>query len=108
MNIVRPLLVAGAVSITPTAWAQDKAQVAHGKTLVEANCAPCHGVGLTGRSSHPSAPEFRTLSMLYPIASLEEALAEGISTGHPDMPEFVASPEQIGAIIAYIGSLGGQ
>ncbi|TGW04964.1 cytochrome c, partial [Mesorhizobium sp. M2D.F.Ca.ET.145.01.1.1] len=34
-----------------------------------------------------------------------EALAEGISTGHPDMPEWIASPDQIDAIIAYINTL---
>lgn len=34
-----------------------------------------------------------------------EALAEGIVTGHPDMPAFTFSPTQIGAIIAYIKSL---
>jgi mono/diheme cytochrome c family protein len=39
---------------------------------------------------------------------LEEALAEGISTGHPDMPEFIFEPDQIEAILAYIGSLKGK
>lgn len=108
MPMLRFLLVVGLVSITPAAWAQDDAQVARGKTLLEANCARCHAIGLTDKSTHPSAPAFRTLSRLYPVESLEEALAEGISTGHPDMPVFVASPEQIGAIVAYIGSVGGQ
>ena len=108
MQILRSFLVAGLVSMAPTAWAQEKVEVARGKALVESNCARCHAIGLTDKSTHPDAPEFRTLSQLYPIESLEEALAEGISTGHPDMPEFVASPEQIGAIIAYIGSLGDQ
>ncbi|WP_363215773.1 hypothetical protein [Mesorhizobium sp.] len=56
-------------------------------------------------SSHPDAPELRKLSQRYRLTDLEEALAEGISTGHPDMPEWVASPDQIEAIIAYIGSL---
>ena len=79
--------------------------ISHGKALVEANCARCHAVGRTDKSSHPDAPAFRTLSQRYPIADLEEALAEGISTGHPDMPEWVANPDQIEAIIAYIGSL---
>ncbi|AZO41807.1 c-type cytochrome [Mesorhizobium sp. M7D.F.Ca.US.005.01.1.1] len=77
----------------------------HGKALVEVNCARCHAIGETDKSSHPDAPAFRTLSKRYPITDLEEALAEGISTGHPDMPEWVASPDQIEAIIAYISSL---
>jgi mono/diheme cytochrome c family protein len=77
----------------------------HGKALVEVNCARCHAVGKTDKSSHPDAPPFRSLSKRYPITDLEEALAEGISTGHPDMPEWIASPDQIEAIIAYISSL---
>jgi mono/diheme cytochrome c family protein len=79
--------------------------VARGEALVRTNCSPCHAVGLTDKSPHPDAPAFRTLSERYPIADLAEALAEGISTGHPDMPEFVATPDQIDAIIAYIRSL---
>lgn len=79
--------------------------LSHGKALVEANCARCHAVGRTDKSRHPDAPAFRTLSQRYPITDLEEALAEGISTGHPDMPEWVASPKQIEAILTYIQSL---
>ena len=42
---------------------------------------------------------------MYPVESLEEALAEGISTGHPTMPEFRLDPGQIGDVIAYLKSL---
>lgn len=79
--------------------------IAHGRALVEVNCARCHAVGQTDVSNHPDAPELRKLSQRYRLTDLEEALAEGISTGHPDMPEWVASPDQIEAIIAYLGSL---
>lgn len=99
------LLLAAMLLAVPQARAQDNSLSSHGKTLVEGNCAGCHAVGEEGTSPHPDAPPFRTLHLRYPIESLAEALAEGISTGHPDMPEFVASPDQIGAIIAYIGSL---
>jgi mono/diheme cytochrome c family protein len=99
------LLLAAMLLAVPQARAQDNSLFSHGKTLVESNCAGCHAVGEEGASPHPDAPPFRTLHLRYPIESLAEALAEGISTGHPDMPEFVASPDQIGAIIAYIGSL---
>jgi len=94
------LAVAGAIS---PAGAQPA--VAHGKAIVETNCARCHAIGTKGESTHADAPPFRTLSSRYPIDALEEALAEGISTGHPDMPQFVATPEQIKAIIAYITSI---
>ena len=76
-----------------------------GRALVEANCARCHAIGNLDASGHPDAPPFRTLSQRYPLEALEEAFAEGISTGHPDMPEFVATPDQIAAILDYIGGL---
>ncbi|WP_237684318.1 c-type cytochrome [Pseudaminobacter soli (ex Zhang et al. 2022)] len=85
--------------------APDAAGVANGKALVEANCGRCHAIGPADKSPHPQALPFRTLSKRYPIEALEEALAEGIFTGHPEMPEFQATPEQIGEIIAYIKTL---
>jgi cytochrome c len=75
MHIFRSVLVYGLVFMASTASAQDNAQVAHGKALVENNCARCHAIGQTDKSTHPNAPEFRTLSRLYPIESLEETLA---------------------------------
>ncbi len=79
--------------------------VALGKALVETNCARCHAVGADDASTHPEAPPFRDLQKRYPLDALEEAFVEGIAVGHPDMPLFIASPEQIEAIIDYIGTL---
>jgi mono/diheme cytochrome c family protein len=98
-----PALAAMLLASVPPAMADGVTD--RGKALVEVNCARCHAIGETDKSSHPDAPAFRTLSKRYPITDLEEALAEGISTGHPDMPEWVASPDQIAAIIAYISSV---
>jgi mono/diheme cytochrome c family protein len=41
----------------------------------------------------------------YPIESLGEALAEGISTGHADMPVFQLRPEQIHDLLSYLKTL---
>ena len=98
-------IAVAAVFFAFPAWAGDSSQISYGKRLVEGNCARCHAVGTAGVSTHPDAPPFRLLHLRYPLEDLQEALAEGISTGHPDMPEFVATPDQIDAIIAYIGSL---
>ncbi len=89
----------------PAAALAEDAQVAHGRALVETNCARCHAIGLDDESTHPEAPAFRTLSERYPLDALEEAFVEGITTGHPDMPEFVATPDQIGAIISFLDTL---
>jgi cytochrome c len=76
-----------------------------GKALITANCSRCHAIGTEGDSPHPEAPPFRTLSSRYPIDSLQEALAEGIVSGHPDMPIFVFSPQDVEAIILYLESI---
>ena len=76
-----------------------------GKTFVQANCAQCHAVGPDGASPLAIAPPFRTLHRRYPVESLQEALAEGIVTGHPTMPQFRLDPDQIAGVIAYLKSL---
>ena len=76
-----------------------------GEALLIANCARCHAVGRSGVSPHPQAPAFRTLSRRFKVEGLAEALAEGISTGHPDMPEFVFEADEVGAIIDYLKSI---
>jgi cytochrome c len=89
-----------------TAYAQQAGpDLARGQALVTKQCASCHAVGRSGASPHETAPAFRTLSQRYKIEALEEALAEGLSSGHPDMPEFVFEADDVGAIIAYLNSI---
>jgi cytochrome c len=76
-----------------------------GQTFVQTNCAGCHAVGRTGESPLPIAPPFRTLHTRYPVENLAEALAEGITTGHPSMPEFRLDAAQINDVIAYLKTL---
>jgi mono/diheme cytochrome c family protein len=84
------------------AWIQP---IAHGKRLVEENCSACHAIGTTDTGSHKEAPPFRTLSQFYPIEALEEAFAEGIETGHPDMPVFEVDIIDLQDMLAYIESI---
>jgi len=92
-------------SWTPT-LAQDGSKLEHrGELLLNKNCSRCHAVARTGISPHPSAPPFRTLGQRYSIDSLAEALAEGLYTGHPDMPEFVFDIPDVSAILAYLESI---
>jgi cytochrome c len=99
------LTVACAASVCVTASAQGTADLKRGETIVTRDCARCHATMRTGESAHPEAPAFRTLGKRYPIESLEEALGEGIISGHPDMPEFVFESADVGAIIAYLKSI---
>lgn len=79
--------------------------IGHGEDLLQKNCGSCHAVGRTGESPRKQAPAFRTLGQRYPIEALEEALAEGIMSGHPDMPELAFDADDIGDIIAYLKSI---
>jgi cytochrome c len=86
--------------------AQDNATVeSRGQHLLATNCSRCHAIGRTGASSHRQAPPFRTLGHRYPIETLAEALAEGLYTGHPDMPEFIFEIRDVAAILAYLQSI---
>lgn len=76
-----------------------------GKRLAETHCAICHSVERQGESPLRSAPPFRSLHHRYPVESLEEALAEGIVTGHPQMPMFRFNARQIGDLIAFLKTL---
>lgn len=76
-----------------------------GRTFARTHCAECHSIDRSTPSPLKIAPPFRTLHHRYPIETLAEALAEGISTGHPTMPEFRLEPDQINDLLSYLKSL---
>lgn len=102
-TLVTSSLISSIIAIGNIASADEL--IEYGKKIVEVNCSGCHAIGIDDKSIHKDAPPFRTLSKRYPIDALAEAFAEGIYAGHPDMPEFEASPEQIEAILAYMTSI---
>jgi cytochrome c len=91
--------------LTSAAAAADITTLHRGESLLARNCSRCHAIGSVGESRHPQAPLFRSLAKHYPIEFLEEALGEGIISGHPDMPEFRFSGKDVGAIVIYLKSI---
>jgi mono/diheme cytochrome c family protein len=81
------------------------AEIERGRQIAERLCVRCHAIAQEGESPHPDAPPFRTLHDRWPVEQLEEALAEGILVGHPDMPEFVLEPADISRLLAYLATL---
>jgi cytochrome c len=79
--------------------------IAEGRRFAEQNCARCHAIGKTGISTHPKAPPFRSIAAKGHVDDLQEALAEGIAVGHPDMPEFEVEPEQLASFLTYLKTL---
>ena len=101
-NALRHGLI-GLCLITPALAAPTAEQ--RGKAYARANCARCHAIDRRSASPLKIAPPFRTLHERYPIDALEEALAEGISTGHADMPAFELNPDQIHDLLSYLKTL---
>jgi mono/diheme cytochrome c family protein len=81
------------------------AQVETGRVLAEAHCGACHAIGVSDKSRVRAAPAFRRLSERYAVDDLAESLAEGIVTGHPDMPEWVLDRDEITELLGYIDSI---
>jgi mono/diheme cytochrome c family protein len=79
--------------------------VDRGRLFAQTHCASCHAINKTGDSPFAAAPPFRELNKRYRVENLAEALAEGISTGHPAMPEFTLTPRQIGDLLSFLKTL---
>ncbi|HZT47797.1 MAG TPA: cytochrome c [Hyphomicrobiaceae bacterium] len=107
--IAPPLRSAAALSILLCAAvppiAAETSSLERGRAIAVQNCARCHATGATGDSPVSAAPPFRVLPQRYPVENLAEALAEGIVTGHAEMPEFRFPPADIDALLGYIDSL---
>lgn len=107
-NVCRLVLLVVIASFGASAFAlaePDSDPAARGRQIIEANCSRCHAIGPADHSVHPQAPPFREVVKRYPIESLAEALAEGIVSGHPDMPVFAFQPQEIKSILDYLASL---
>jgi mono/diheme cytochrome c family protein len=97
------LVLAGHAAVR--AQPQLSAQQQRGEALLARLCADCHALGPAGESPDANAPAFRVLGQRYKIEALEEALGEGLISGHPEMPEFRFAPDEVGAVIAYLNAI---
>ena len=87
------LFAAGLLACADVALAQGlQPAEQRGLTFVRVHCARCHSIDKVTESPLKIAPPFRTLHRRYPVESLEEALAEGIVTGHPTIRSFASTP----------------
>ena len=76
-----------------------------GRAVVMEFCARFHAIGKTGTSPHASAPPFRTLGRSFDLDQFPRLLERGISSGHPDMPEFKFSIDDALAVSAYLRTI---
>ncbi len=91
------------VLAVPAAQARDPA--GHGRALVKEFCGPCHAVGRRGKSPRAGAPPLREIGRNYDLDGIAERLQRGISSSHPDMPEFIFDRADAQAVQAYLRSI---
>jgi mono/diheme cytochrome c family protein len=89
------------VSLVSAAQAQDTLR--RGRALLQEFCAPCHTIGRTGVSH--GAPPFSTLGRNFDLDQFPRLLERGISSTHPNMPEFKFSEDDAHAATAYLRSI---
>jgi mono/diheme cytochrome c family protein len=99
------LLAVSVIFTLGSAQRMEAANVEQGRRLAQLYCAGCHAIDKVSPSPLRIAPPFRNLHERYPVETLEEALAEGITTGHPSMPQFQFEPDQINDLIMFLKSL---
>ena len=80
--------------------------VVKGRAIAVRDCGGCHAPEEEGQSLVEGAPTLREFAARWPVEYLAESLAEGIVSGHPLMPDYQYTPEQIGDLLAYLDLIG--
>lgn len=100
-----PYAALGIAFLIATSVDTSAANIQQGQRLASLYCASCHATDRVSQSPLSIAPPFRDLHKKYPVDTLEEALGEGIMTGHPTMPQFQFDPDQIADFLAFLKTL---
>lgn len=85
--------------------AANTAAIERGRIIAVAVCGDCHAVMPGTASPLPIAPPLYFLAEDYPLEAIEEALGEGMVTGHEGMPEILLDPIQIDEFLAFLASV---
>ncbi len=96
---------AAVVLASGSAACSNDADLKRGRQIAENLCLSCHAIDRDDVSELKEAPPFRTLGQSYDVETLAEALAEGIVTGHEEMPEISLEPDDISAFVDYLASI---
>jgi mono/diheme cytochrome c family protein len=99
--VIASLLTAGGCSAAPLSPNASPAAPA----MAEQRCAGCHAINLIDASPHPQAPPLRDLYKRYPVDALRRAFVDGVHVGHPDMPTFRLSQQEVDRLLIYLESL---
>ena len=99
------MVFTGFVVFAVAACSENGPNIENGRKLAKEHCAACHAIGADDASAIAEAPAFRDLGKSYNVEDLAEALAEGIVTGHEDMPEVAFEPNDVEDFISYLAAV---
>ena len=99
------LLAAFVLALFLVLPANGRDSVRHGRALAKEFCARCHAIGRKGESLRAGAPPLRVIGRSYDLDKFADRLGHGISSGHPDMPEFKFTRVDAQAVQAYLRSV---
>jgi cytochrome c len=102
---VMPLIASLLALLIFASAAQAQDQIRQGRALVGKFCSSCHAVARFGRGPNRNAPPFRTLGRRFDLDQFPRLLERGISSNHPDMPEFKFSDDDALAVRAYLRTI---
>lgn len=94
----------GAAAFATAAMGQNLGVAERGRAYAIANCADCHGVLATDRSS-PVGKATRFVDVANTSGMTETAILVWLQTPHPTMPNFIVEPSDMRNLAAYIVSL---
>lgn len=108
LTMVGRVGLAGALLMAMALSTRADDTIKRGQALAEKLCSGCHAVGLTDVSKLDKSPPMRDLAKRWKGEQIAEALAEGITTGHKEMPEFRLNPDELDAFLAWFDDLGAR
>lgn len=76
-----------------------------GREVAMDRCAACHAIGSNDESPRPDAPPLRAVLGRYDSSALAANLMIGVRVGHPDMPLFHLTPNDVDALVEYLYSV---
>ncbi len=102
---ILPLIAALLVLTMLPALAQEQDPIRHGRKLAKEFCARCHSIDKRRPSPRREAPPFRTLGRTIDLDGFARALSSGLSSTHPDMPQFKFHFEDARDLRAYLRTI---
>lgn len=94
-----------AAAVLPAVASASPASVARGRRLAEGHCKACHTIAGRRPSPLAGAPPFAGLEQLHPDRSLDEIVAQGVTSPHPPMPRFLGAADQHHDLLDYVRSV---